>query len=296
MRRKSLFFYFPILIVFSISINLMFQTITVSAADIEEEISTKKTFIQSFKNYFHKNSKKVTIDNLNLSTKEQSWFFKPNSEGKSPEEPQAVIDLISKYKGYYLGDTSKKFLYLTFDEGYENGYTSQILDVLKANNVKAAFFVTTPYVKTNKDIILRMVKEGHLVCNHSHSHPSMAKIQDREKFTEELTKVENAFEEITGTKMPKYFRPPMGRYSELSLYYTASLGYKTIFWSFAYEDWIPTKQPSKEYATKKIMDRTHNGGIVLLHAVSKTNSDIMDSIIKEWKSKGFEFKTLNDLP
>src|SRR5690242_192704 len=103
MRRKSLFFYFPILIVFSISINLMFQTITVSAANIEEEISTKKIFIQSFKNYFHKNSKKVTIDNLNLSTKEQSWFFKPNPEGKSPEEPQAVIDLISKYKGYYLG-------------------------------------------------------------------------------------------------------------------------------------------------------------------------------------------------
>lgn len=143
-----------------------------------------------------------------------------------------------------------------------------------------------------------MVNEGHLVCNHSNSHPSMAKValKGKEKFEEEFTLTEKAFEEVTGTKMPKFFRPPMGKYSELSMHYTQELGYKTIFWSFAYKDWIPEKQPSHEYAKKIIMERTHNGGIFLLHAVSKTNAEILDSVIKEWKSKGFELKTLNDLP
>lgn len=242
------------------------------------------------------NSAPAKIDNL--STEEKNWFYEPKKDGSPSGEPADVLEMLKKYSGYYLGDTSKKVIYLTFDEGYENGYTSKILDALKVNDVKAAFFVTTDYINRNKDLIKRMVDEGHLVCNHSNSHPSMAQaaIKDKTKFEEEFTLSEKAFEKVTGKKMPKFFRPPMGKYSELSMNYTQNLGYKTIFWSFAYKDWIPEQQPSHEYAKKIIMERTHNGGIFLLHAVSKTNSDIMDSIIKEWKCKGFEFKTLSELP
>lgn len=242
--------------------------------------------------------KNIIIGNKELNSAEKNWFFKPQKDGKPSEEPGDVLELLKSYSGYYLGDTSKKVLYLTFDEGYENGYTPKILDALKANNVKAAFFVTTDYIKTNSEIIKRMVEEGHLVCNHSDSHPSMAKkaLQGKENFISEFTATEKAFEEVTGKKMPKFFRPPMGKYSELSMYYTKELGYKTIFWSFAYKDWIPNEQPSVEYARKKIMDRTHSGAIILLHAVSKTNANIMDSILKEWKSQGYEFGSLNELP
>lgn len=240
----------------------------------------------------------ISIDNKQLNSAEKNWFFKPQKDNKPSEEPAEVLELLKNYSGYYLGDTSKKELYLTFDEGYENGYTTKILDVLKVNEVKAAFFVTTDYIKTNPEIIKRMVEEGHLVCNHSDTHPSMAKkaLQGKESFETEFTETEKAFEEVTGLKMSKFFRPPMGKYSELSMYYTKQLGYKTIFWSFAYMDWIPEKQPSPEAAIKKIMGRTHNGAVVLLHAVSKTNAVIMDSILKEWKAQGYEFKTLNELP
>lgn len=243
------------------------------------------------------NNRTININGTNLSTLERNWFFQPKKDGTPSGEPPEVLELLKKYSGYYLGDTSRKVLYLTFDEGYENGYSEKILDALKENNVKAAFFVTNDYLKTNPYIVKRMVSEGHLVCNHSTTHPSMAKVaaKDKAKFENEFTVCEKTYEEITGLKMSKFFRPPMGKYSELSLSYTQSLGYKSIFWSFAYKDWIPEDQPTIEGAKKLIMGRTHNGGIVLLHAVSKTNATIMDSILKEWKAKGFEFKTLNDL-
>ncbi|ERI90744.1 delta-lactam-biosynthetic de-N-acetylase [Clostridiales bacterium oral taxon 876 str. F0540] len=262
----------------------------------EENIIIPQDCEEEIKDNSKNGTSKTNGDNLN--TAEKNWFYQPKKDGTPSGEPPEVLELIKKYSAYYLGDTSKKVLYLTFDEGYENGYTSKILDALKANDVKAAFFVTTPYINANKDLIKRMVDEGHLVCNHSNNHPSMAQValKDKNKFEQEFTVTEKAFEEVTGTKMPKFFRPPMGKYNELSLSYTKELGYKTIFWSFAYKDWIPTEQPSIEKAKKVIMERTHNGGIILLHAVSKTNAEIMDSILKEWKNKGFEFKTLNDLP
>jgi peptidoglycan-N-acetylmuramic acid deacetylase len=243
-------------------------------------------------------TEKIIIDGKELNSSEKNWFFKPTKDNSPAEEPPEVLQLLKNYDGYYLGDTSRKVLYLTFDEGYENGYTPKILDALKENNVKAAFFVTTDYINSNTDIIKRMVDEGHLVCNHSNSHPSMARaaLKSQESFQEEFTVTEKAFEDVTGQKMPKFFRPPMGKYSELSMHYTKELGYKTVFWSFAYKDWLPNEQPSHDYARKKIMDRTHNGAIILLHAVSKTNADIMDSIIKELKGKGYEFDTLDNLP
>ncbi len=230
-----------------------------------------------------------------LSTTEKSWHFVPKNDGTPSGAARDSGNFLEKYNGSFLGDTSKKEIYLTFDEGYENGYTSKILDILKANNVKAAFFVTTPYIKSEEALIKRMVAEGHLVCNHSTTHPSMASITDEDKFNNELITCQNTFETLTGTKMPRFFRPPMGKYSELSLYRTQQLGYKTIFWSFAYVDWFQDKQPREEYARKIIMQRTHNGGIFLLHAVSVTNTNVLDYIIKQWKDHGFELKTLDEL-
>ncbi|MBX4261912.1 delta-lactam-biosynthetic de-N-acetylase [Clostridium estertheticum] len=246
--------------------------------------------LNSFKNVF--NNK--TPDGV--STKEYSWYFQPKNDNTPPDGPKETSQLISKYDCFHLGDTSKKVLYLTFDEGYEAGYTAPILDVLKKHNVKAAFFVVKPYITSSPDIIKRMVTEGHLVCNHSNHHLSMASIKDEEKFDKELSDVEDAFESITHKKMSKYFRPPMGKYSELSLLYTKNYGYKTIFWSFAYMDWLAGKQPSHEDAKKRIMQRTHNGGIMLLHAVSKTNAEILDDVITEWEKQGYVLKSLDELP
>ncbi|MBU3175280.1 delta-lactam-biosynthetic de-N-acetylase [Clostridium estertheticum] len=247
--------------------------------------------VNLFKNVFNN-----TENHNEVSTKEYSWYFQPKNDNTPPDGPKETSQLISKYDCFHLGDTSKKVLYLTFDEGYEAGYTAPILDVLKKHNVKAAFFVVKPYITSSPDLIKRMVTEGHLVCNHSNHHLSMASIKDEEKFDKELSDVEDAFESITHKKMSKYFRPPMGKYSELSLQYTKNYGYKTIFWSFAYMDWLAVKQPSHEDAKKRIMQRTHNGGIMLLHAVSKTNAEILDDVITQWEKQGYVLKSLNELP
>lgn len=251
------------------------------------------TVIGSSRPYDSNNTTPASVSEL--STKEYNWYFKHVKNGEPPQAPPETAHFISKYDTYYLGDTSKKELYLTFDEGYENGYTAPILDVLKKHNVKAAFFVVKPYIDSNPDLVKRMVAEGHLVCNHSNHHPSMASIADQDKFNKELSDVEEAFEALTNKKMPKYFRPPMGKYSERSLQYTQAYGYKTIFWSFAYADWDTKNQPSLEFAKKRILDRTHNGAIILLHAVSKTNAEILDSVLTEWEKQGYELKSLDEL-
>lgn len=253
--------------------------------------------VNGYRNFLG-NKQPTTIilnDNTTMSTKEYNWYFKPTKIGEPPLPPPESSYLLSKYNCNYLVNTPQQFIFLTFDEGYENGYTSKILDILKKHNVKVAFFVVKPYIESNPDLIKRMIDEGHLVCNHSSHHPSMASITDRGKFNKELSEVEDAYRGVTGKNMPKYFRPPMGKFSELSLYYTKEYGYKTIFWSFAYADWDPKKQPSQDFAKKRILDRTHNGAIVLLHAVSKTNAEILDDVLTEWEKRGYELKTLDQI-
>lgn len=231
------------------------------------------------------------IDANSLSNEKIAWWFKPNKEHVTPEINLKLNFDLNKYDAHYVGDTSKKVLYLTFDEGYENGYTPKILDILKANDVKAIFFVTSPYVKDNPDIIKRMVDEGHIVGNHTNHHPSMPDVtSSEEKFNNEFADVESKFKEITGKDMPLYFRPPMGEYSEKSLAMTKNLGYKTLFWSFAYHDWDINKQPDPVKAKDTIMNGLHNGSILLIHAVSKTNTEILDSVLKEAKAQGYEFQ------
>lgn len=232
--------------------------------------------------------------NQELNAKEIDWYIVPNKNNLPPEPNKNAIPIFQNFSAYYIGNTEKKILYLTFDEGYENGYTSQILDTLKKHEVPAAFFVVKPYIKTNKDLILRMINEGHLVCNHSANHPSMAKVTNIDKFNKEFIEVEEEFKKITNTDMPKYFRPPMGKFSEFSLKLTNDLGYKSIFWSLAYKDFDVKNQPSKEKAENTILGRIHNGAIILLHAVSKTNAEILDNILSILKSQGYEFRALTD--
>lgn len=227
---------------------------------------------------------------------ELNWYYGAKDTNGIPEEPKESKAFLKDCNGYYLGDTSKKVIYLTFDEGYEKGYTGAILDTLKEVKVPAAFFVVKPYIDTNPDLVKRMVDEGHMVCNHSNHHPSMASITDPEKFKKELTDVEEAFKNLTGKDMPKYFRPPMGKYSKYSLEQTKALGYKSIFWSFAYKDWLVDDQPSESYAIEKIKKGAHPGEIMLLHAVSTTNTKVLKTVLTDLQNQGYEFKSLDELP
>jgi len=233
-------------------------------------------------------------DNV-LSNNTFNWYFLRNKEHKTPEINNELNFTLSDYDAYYVG-SKEKVIFLTFDEGYENGYTSQILDILKANQVTAAFFATAPYVKGNPDLVKRMVAEGHMVGNHSKTHPSMpAKTGNTEEFKQEITDVAAAYKDIIGKEMPKFFRPPRGEYSEKSLQMTKDLGYQTIFWSFAYQDWLTDNQPDPEPSYERIMQGTHNGEIMLLHAVSSTNTQILDKVLKDIKKEGYRFAPLTEL-
>ena len=232
--------------------------------------------------------------NVNVSNRKYSWSFVRKKDHLPPALEKQQVDLAQKYNAIYLGDTSKKVIYLTFDEGYENGYTSKILDTLKENNVKAAFFITMPYLKNQFDLVDRMVKEGHTVGNHTVNHPSMPEVTDDKKLEQELLELDMLFRERTGTDM-KYLRPPKGEYSERTLKISQELGYRNVFWSIAYADWDVNKQKGTEYAHKIVVDNIHNGAVLLLHAVSKDNAEALESIIKALKAQGYTFGTLDDL-
>ena len=220
----------------------------------------------------------------------KSWWYKKNVDAP-PSVPQDVQQLMDQYGGIYLKNSTQKVLYLTFDEGYENGYTPKILDVLKENQVKAMFFITGPYLKNHSDLVERMIKEGHEIANHTINHPSMPEITDDNKLEEEIIGLERSFYEQFGKKM-KYIRPPKGEYSERTLAMSKELGYKTVFWSFAYLDWDVKNQKGADHAFEQVMNGIHNGAVILLHAVSKDNAEALDRIIMASKEKGYEFKML----
>ncbi|OOM77693.1 delta-lactam-biosynthetic de-N-acetylase [Clostridium sp. BL-8] len=228
---------------------------------------------------------------------ELNWYYVGKGKDKIAECPKESAGFLKETSSYYLGDTSKKVLYLTFDEGYENGNTGKILDILKEYKVPAAFFVVKPYIDKEPELVKRMVDEGHIVGNHTVHHPSIAqKVHDKEKFNSEFSGVESAYKDLVGQDMPKFFRPPMGKYSKKSLQMTKDLGYNTIFWSFAYKDWLVNDQPSESYAVEKICKGAHPGSIMLLHAVSNTNTKVLGTVLKTLQDEGYEFKSLNELP
>ena len=223
-----------------------------------------------------------------------SWGLSFRQEGAAPIGP-ASSEKLKEYNAAYLGDTSQNVIYLTFDAGYENGCTANILETLKAHNVPAAFFLVGNYIEQNADLVRRMVEEGHIVGNHTMHHYDMSKISDLENFSKELTDLENLFKETTGQELPKYYRPPQGIYSESNLQMAKEMGYKTVFWSLAYVDWQQDSQPTKEQAFSKLLPRIHPGAVVLLHSTSQTNADILDELLTKWEEMGYTFGTIADL-
>ena len=223
-----------------------------------------------------------------------SWGLSFREEG-APPIGNAGRDQLKAYDAAYLGDPSRKVLYLTFDAGYENGCTGKILDVLQEQQVPAAFFLVGNYLEKNADLVRRMVEEGHIVGNHTMHHYDMSKLTTREAFAKELQDLEQLFRETTGQELPKFYRPPQGIYSEENLKMARELGYKTVFWSLAYVDWNNNAQPSREEALAKLLPRTHPGAVVLLHSTSKTNAEVLEELIEKWKAEGYTFGTLEDL-
>ena len=223
-----------------------------------------------------------------------AWGLSFPSSGATPNGP-ASEEKLREYDAAYVGNSEEKVLYLTFDAGYENGYTAQILDTLQKHNVKAAFFLVGNYLQKNGDLVRRMVEEGHIVGNHTMTHPDMSAITDKAAFEKELAGPEALFQELTGKEMPRFYRPPRGVYSEENLKMAQELGYHTVFWSLAYKDWENDKQPTAEYAMGKLIPRTHNGAVILLHSTSKTNAQVLDELLTQWEALGYRFETIDKL-
>lgn len=225
----------------------------------------------------------------------RSWYIKRN--GTKPPTPPPDYNLLKEYGAYYIDDSlqeNEKRIYLTFDAGYENGNIERILDTLDKEGIKAAFFVLDNLIIKNTELVKRMAENGHLVCNHTKNHKNLTKF-GREDIIADLSSLENVYREYTGYELAKYFRFPEGKYSEASLQCVSEMGYKTVFWSFAYADWDNCRQPKRDFAIKKVLDNTHNGAIFLFHPTSKTNADIMPYLVSEWKNMGYEFGTLDEL-
>ena len=234
----------------------------------------------------------VQTSTQSVSNKKIGWGIKRNNNHEQPDVGKENRNILEESKGICLGNSEDKTIYLTFDEGYEAGYTSRILDILKENDVKATFFLTAHYVNTQEELVQRMIDEGHIIGNHTVNHKSMPDLSE-EEIKKEVMDLHQVIYEKFNYEM-KYIRPPKGEFSERTLNITNSLGYTTVMWSFAYEDWNEDKQPDEEKSKQKILDNLHNGEIMLLHGNSKTNTDILDSVIKEAKNMGYTFESLDE--
>lgn len=221
-----------------------------------------------------------------------SWWFKRN-DNHEKSGCQEDFD-ITQYQAYYTVPVSEKKIYITFDCGYENGYTADILDTLKEEQVPAAFFVTQTFIRDNVELAKRMKEEGHLVCNHTVTHPCMPEKSISQQ-RDELLKCEQFMKEATGYEMDLFFRPPKGEYSQRTLQMAKDLGYTTIFWSMAYLDYDVNNQPSSAHVVEHFTKYYHPGAIPLLHNVSVANRDALKQVIQNLKKEGYSFGTLYDL-
>lgn len=226
-----------------------------------------------------------------VSSCEWGLFYE---EEKKPPVPNMTAEELVPYNAYYQGAGREKVIYLTFDAGYENGNTAPILDALAKHSAPGAFFVVGSYIEQNPELIKRMAAEGHTVGNHSYHHPDMSQ-KGREEFCRELEMTRQAYKELTGREMPKFYRPPEGKFSDENLKWAQEMGYATILWSSAYVDWNTDSQPSHDQAYRKIDRRTYPGAIFLLHSTSQTNAEILDSQMTKWEAEGYTFGSLDDL-
>ena len=241
----------------------------------------------------------TTSANSETNAKEYSWYVTRNKDHLQPKA-DTNMQFVEDYNGYYVnknyGDGSKeKVIYLTFDAGYENGNIESILNTLKEENVSAAFFILNYLIVKNPDIVKRMANESHTVCNHTYKHTNITTFESKELLKNDLELLEKSYKNLTGKDMEKYFRPPEGRFNKESIEYLSSLGYKTVFWSFAYADWDNNNQLSCNKAKEKILQNIHNGAILLLHPTSKTNAMILKDLINDLRSQGYRFGTLDEL-
>lgn len=220
------------------------------------------------------------------------WGIKRNDNHEQPDLGKENTELIKKYNGIAMGNKDSNKIYLTFDLGYEAGYTEKILDVLKENDVKACFFITAHYFNTQPELVRRMIEEGHDVGNHTVNHKSLPEIS-ADEVKSEIMNLHTAIYEEFGYEM-KYIRPPKGEYSERTLQICNELHYQTIMWSFAYDDWEESKQGRGNYGKEKILNNIHNGEVMLLHGTSKDNMNILDECVKKIKEQGYEFKKLEE--
>ena len=236
--------------------------------------------------------KAITTSAKTLSTKKIEWGIKRNDNHNQPDLGSTNKKIIDEANGIAMGNKDSKKVYLTFDMGYEAGYTPKILEVLKQNGVNATFFITAHYVNSQPDLVQQMINEGHIIGNHTVNHKSMPTLTN-EQIKSEVMNLHTAIYDKFGYEM-KYMRPPKGEYSESSIAYCNTLGYTTVMWSFAYDDWDENKQGREDYGKKKIIDNIHNGAVLLLHGTSKDNANILDYCIKEIKNMGYEFASLDE--
>ena len=233
------------------------------------------------------------------SGKVYNWYCM-RKNGHLQPACESSMSFIEDVGGRYIdkehGDASpEKVIYLTFDAGYENGNVAKILDVMKAEGVVGSFFVLKHLVEAEPELVKRMTDEGSIVCNHTANHKDMTRCKTLDEFRVEIEALENIYKETTGLEISKFYRPPEGKFTEENLKFASELGYKTVFWSFAYADWDNDHQMSVERAEKKILDNAHNGEIMLLHPTSATNAAVLGKVIRTLRAEGYRFATLDEL-
>lgn len=227
------------------------------------------------------------------TTYSYGWGFKPSINEQGPDIGK-YEEIIKKNLAFYAESTDEKNIYITFDNGYEQGFTKSILSILKKHDVPATFFVTGHYVNSEPELVKQMVREGHLIGNHSFNHPDFTTM-DKPSIKTELKTLEEAVANITDQKEMNYVRPPRGTFNEKTLQWIESLGYIHVFWSVAFKDWEVDRQRGWQYAYDHMMKQIHPGAIVLLHTVSEDNALALEKAIVRLKKRGYKFKSLDEL-
>lgn len=235
-----------------------------------------------------------TVHPNSVVAKEYHWGFSKSKDGNPPDAGAELDAIMNKYGAFYKGDSNEKVIYLTFDNGFEAGYTEGILDTLKKENVPATFFLVGHYLTSAPDLVKRMIKDGHIIGNHSNKHPNMAQLSESQ-MVDEWQKFDELLNETTGIQRTYYARPPKGIFSEKLLDVGNKHGYTHVFWSLAFKDWDTDGIKDKSYAYNELMNQLHPGVIILMHTVAKHNAEALPDFIKEAKKQGYTFGSLDDL-
>lgn len=222
------------------------------------------------------------------------WGFKPSRDGAEVEIGEPLESLLNNYGAIYKGSANQKVVYLTFDNGYENGFTESILSTLRDAQAPATFFLTGHYLTSATDLVKTMIADGHIIGNHSYGHPNMARLTESE-IVQEWQQFDKKLHELTGVKRTYYARPPEGVFNEKVLQVGVDNGYRHIFWSIAFKDWLKDERRGSEYAYNALMQQLHPGAVILMHTVAQDNAEALPKFIEDAKAQGYTFRSLDDL-